>query len=56
VAEVVEKTGFKIEIAPDVSTTSEPEVEQLELLKRKVAPSLARTYPDFTARVFGKDA
>ena len=53
VDEVVEKTGFEIEIAADVSTTSEPATEQLDLLKRIVAPSLARTYPDFTARVFG---
>jgi len=56
VAEVIEKTGFEIEIASDVSTTGAPEAEQLELLKRKVAPSLARTYPDFTARVFGSNA
>ncbi len=56
VAEVIDKTGFEIEIAPEVSTTGQPKIEQLDILKRKVAPSLARTYPDFAARVFGNRA
>ncbi len=52
VEEVVDKTGFDIEIAADITTTGLPEKSQLEQLTRQVAPSLARTYPDFAARVF----
>jgi len=52
VDEVVDKTGFDIEIAADVTTTGSPEKSQLQQLTRQVAPSLARTYPDFAARVF----
>jgi len=53
VREVVEKTGFEIEIAENVAQTAPPDAQQLQLMKRSVAASLARTYPDFTARVFG---
>jgi len=53
VEEVVEKTGFEIEISPDISTTKAPDNYQLEQLKNTVAASLAPTYPDFALRVFG---
>lgn len=53
VQEVVDKTGFEIEISEDVFETETPKQHLLSVLKNQVAPSLARTYPGFTARVFG---
>jgi len=51
--EVMDKTGFEIDVSPEVTETRGPDDNQLEQLKRTVAPSLAPTYPDFTARIFG---
>ena len=53
VDEVIEKTGFDIDVSDAVAETGMPGLEQRELLKREVAPSIARTYPEFSARVFG---
>lgn len=52
VDEVIEKTGFDIEVAENVVETQTPGDELREILKRQVAPSLAKTYPDFAARIF----
>ncbi len=53
VDEVIEKTGFEFETAAEVTETKPPALEQLKQLKSQIAPSLARTYPEFAARVFG---
>jgi glutaconate CoA-transferase subunit B len=50
--EVLDNTGFAIDVAQPVATTPEPEAEALALLRGPVAASLAEFYPEFAARVF----
>jgi len=54
--EIRDNTGFDFEL-PDgageiVPETPEPEAERLEMLRSTIAAEIAKTYPDFAARVF----
>ena len=53
VEEVRDSTGFDFDIPDDVGETPEPDAERLALLRGVIGPKIARTYPDFAARVFG---
>jgi glutaconate CoA-transferase subunit B len=52
VEEVRDTTGFDFDIADTVTTTPEPDAERLALLRRTIGPKIAKTYPDFAARIF----
>lgn len=56
VEEVRDNTGFDIEVPDDVPETAPPERERLELLRRRIAPEIAKTYPGFARQVFGLEA
>lgn len=52
VEEVVESTGFKFQIAPDIGVTAEPTDEELALLRGYVRQEVAEVYPNFAATAF----
>ncbi|NQU62418.1 MAG: CoA synthetase [Rhodospirillales bacterium] len=52
VEQVRDNTGFDFDVPGDVPETPEPEADRLELLRAKIAPQIAKTYPDFAKRVF----
>jgi len=52
-AEVADHTGFDYDRPEQVSETSAPSPETLQLLRTVVAPQLAEVYPQFAAEVFG---
>jgi glutaconate CoA-transferase subunit B len=52
-AEIEEHTGFEFDRPDEVPTTPAPSTETLLLLRERVAPELADTYPQFAAAVFG---
>ena len=54
VEEVRDNTGFDFDLINDVGTTPEPDGERLALLRGAIGPKIAKTYPDFAARVFGQ--
>ncbi|MEL0106098.1 MAG: CoA-transferase [Rhodospirillaceae bacterium] len=51
--EVRDNTGFDFDVPENVPTTPEPDPARLELLRNSIAPEIAKTYPDFSKRVFG---
>jgi len=52
VEDVRDNTGFDFDVPDDVPTTPEPDAERLALLRNVIGPKIAKTYPDFAARVF----
>ena len=52
VEEVLDHTGFAIDVPENVPTTAAPTDQQLDLLRSSIAPEIAKTYPDFAERVF----
>jgi glutaconate CoA-transferase subunit B len=52
VAEIREQTGFDYDVAPDCAETAAPTAQELDLLRTKVKPEIAASYPDFAARVW----
>ena len=51
--EVLDNTGFDLDVPGDVPETPAPEADRLEMLRTVIAAEIAKTYPDFAARVFG---
>lgn len=56
VAEVKDNTGFDFDTPEKVPETAAPEPERLKLLRTVIAAEIAKTYPDFATRVFGRVA
>ena len=52
VEEVKDTTGFDFDVAGEVTTTQQPDAGRLALLRGTVGPKIAKTYPDFAARIF----
>jgi len=53
VEQVRANTGFDFDVPADIPETPPPEAGLLDLLRTKIAPQIAKTYPDFAERVFG---
>jgi glutaconate CoA-transferase subunit B len=53
IEEVQDNTGFEFDIPDTVPATNEPNPEQLDLLRSNISLEIAKTYPDFSKRVFG---
>ena len=53
VEEVRDNTGFDFDVDDDVAVTPGPDAKRLLLLRGVIGPKIAKTYPDFAARVFG---
>ena len=51
--EVRASTGFDHDVSSSLCVTREPTEEEIRLLRAKVAPQIARDYPDFARRVWG---
>lgn len=54
--EVLDNTGFEIEVPEDVPVTAEPEADRLIMLRTRIGVEIGHTYPGFAARVFGSGA
>ena len=52
VEEVRDNTGFEFDLPEDVPETSGPTDRRLDLLRSRISPEIAKTYPEFVARVF----
>ncbi len=52
VEEVRDTTGFDFDVADDVAVTPLPDKGRLALLRGVIGVQIAKTYPDFAARVF----
>jgi glutaconate CoA-transferase subunit B len=52
VEEVLDNTGFAIDVPETVPTTEAPPAEWLALMRGPVAQAIAEPYPQFAARVF----
>jgi len=50
--EVQDNTGFDFDIPEHVPETTGPTDTRLELLRSWISPEIAKTYPEFVARVF----
>ena len=50
--EVQDNTGFDFDIPEHVPETTGPTDTRLELLRSRISPEIAKTYPEFVARVF----
>jgi len=53
VEEVLDNTGFDVEVPETVPETPGPEPDRLALLRSTVGAEVADAYPDFAARLFG---
>jgi glutaconate CoA-transferase subunit B len=53
VEEVLDNTGFDIDIPDNVPTTNAPSEDQLNQLRNIIAPEIAKTYPKFATKIFG---
>lgn len=53
VEEVGDSTGFDFDVPDRVPETPAPGADDLKLLRTVIAGEIAKTYPDFAARVFG---
>lgn len=56
VEEVLDNTGFEIDVPESVAETAPPEPERLELLRTRISHEIAKTYPAFARQVFGLEA
>lgn len=54
VDEIVDKTGFSIDVPDEVAMTPEPQHERLELLRDRIAPQINDSYPAFAATAFAQ--
>ena len=52
VEEVRDNTGFEFDLPEDVPETSGPTDGRLDLLRSRISSEIAKTYPEFVARVF----
>ena len=48
-------TGFGFDVKEGVAALPDPAPEELALLRGPVCDEMAETYPEFCARVFGKE-
>jgi glutaconate CoA-transferase subunit B len=53
VEEVRDNTGFEFDAPKKVPATRKPAPEHLQLLRVKISREIAKTYPEFSRRVFG---
>src|SRR5262249_53337945 len=53
VDDVRANTGFDYDLPSSVPVTSAPTSDEIQILRAKVAPQIARDYPDFARRVWG---
>ncbi len=53
VEEVLDNTGFDVDVPEDVPTTADAEPDRLALLRSTIGAEVADVYPDFAARVLG---
>ena len=53
VEDVRASTGFDYDVSAAVAVTSRPTDTEIQILRSKVAPLMARDYPDFARRVWG---
>jgi glutaconate CoA-transferase, subunit B len=51
IQQVIENTGFEIEVPPDVPETTCPTVGELELLRTVVKERLSQIYPEYSKKV-----
>ena len=56
VEEVLDNTGFEIDVPAAVLATPSPEPDRLHLLRDVIAGEIGKTYPAFAERVFGRVA
>ncbi|NKB22170.1 MAG: CoA synthetase [Alphaproteobacteria bacterium] len=52
VEEIQDNTGFDFDIPETVPETLGPTDQRLRLLRTQISPEIAKTYPEFVARVF----
>ena len=52
VDEILDSTGFDFNFAKKIAVTPEPDASRLLLIRKTIGPKIAKTYPDFAARVF----
>lgn len=50
--ELRSRTGFPVEVSASTPVTATPTAEQLEILRTRVRPAVARTYPVFARTAF----
>ena len=50
--DILDNTGFNFKVPKNIVITSEPDANRLLLLRKSVGPKIAKTYPEFAARVF----
>jgi len=53
--EVLDNTGFAVNVPQDLRQTAQPDSRTLDLIRGPVAAEIAEVYPDFAARVLGHD-
>src|SRR5690606_21620860 len=54
--EVQDNTGFDFDVPDTVPETPLPDASMLGIMRERVAPLIANTYPKFARRVFGQPA
>jgi glutaconate CoA-transferase subunit B len=52
VAEIREQTGFEFDSSDRIPQTAAPSTAELEVIRTKVKPEIAASYPEFAARVW----
>jgi glutaconate CoA-transferase subunit B len=52
-ADIRAATGFEFDVSPTVLPTRIPDEEELKTLRTRVAPQIARDYPQFARKVWG---
>jgi glutaconate CoA-transferase subunit B len=52
IEEVLDNTGFEFDIPEQVPETPGPSDNRLNMLRSKISPEIAKTYPEFVSRVF----
>ncbi len=52
IAEVMDNTGFDFDLPKDVGVSSSPSLFELSVLRKEIAPELAKTYPKFVNSLF----
>ena len=51
--QVLDNTGFDIDVPDTIPTTAEPTEAELDLLRSRIGAEIAKTYPAFGERIFG---
>ncbi len=50
--EILDNTGFDFDIPPNIPYTLKPSADELSILRTKIVPEIAKTYPKFAHSVF----